>query len=148
MMIETNGSSKTVAVGDTFSVSGIPGQNLSVYAYTSSFTINGSSVGSSVSWNSVITFPASGSVIQNMDVPSTYFFLKVVNTSTYTITSEQVNGYYSYATIPNNSQTYGMGYYSSSGNPSVILISTSKTWNFNSLTLPNTVNQVITVTAN
>ncbi len=148
MSIQTNNSSKMVAPGDTASFSGIPGETFNIYAYLTAMYLNGSNVGNTVSWNLTLTYPASGSVMQNMDVPTTYFFLKVVNTSTYTITAEQVNGYSYNATIPNNAQTYGLGYYNASGNPSVTLYANSKSWNFNNLNLPYTVNQVATVTAN
>ena len=82
-----------------------------------------------------------------------YFYLKLVNSSAAPITKLYVNyGLQAQTldniTIPNDGKTYSIGYYSAYSNSNARAENATSYWYWASLSLANTQNQSITLTAN
>jgi hypothetical protein len=140
-------STKIIKVDSSVFFAGTYGTSQSIYAITVN-TSNGNQYGQSIIWSMYVTFPTSGSIIQNLDVSSSYFFLQVINTSSSPINSGYVQGsYLSGLYINNTGNIIPVGYFYISGVPSITFTSSAgKTWTYNNFSLPNTPNQVVTLT--
>jgi len=150
--ITINGASNTIAAGSTVSFTGQQGSEANGSASTSGTTTSGSALGQTISWTLADNFPASGTQTNEINVSSDFFYLKINNTSPYAISSVYVNfGLTSqtldYATLPNDGNTYGIGYYDAWTNSNVHLESISHFWDA-SLSLPLDDNQSYTFYAN
>jgi len=137
-------------VGGTVTFTGNYGDQLQGSAYTSGTTTTGDVVGLEVHWNINDIFPATGTTTEDMDVSSDYFFLKLTNESSENVVDVNVNygtaaATIDFITIPHDSYTYGIGYYSAYSNSNVKVQSSSYEWTFPSLSLPFTSNQDISL---
>ena len=152
--ITVNNSPATIDVGSSVTFSGTAGSTAAVYASTSGSTTGGTQVGQLIVWSYTDKFPVNGSTLtEPFDVSSDYFFLKMINVnSSQSIITVKVN-YQTTAevddnvTIPNDGNTYDIGYYSAYSNTEVYATSSSSgfwTW-FPSI--PNTANAEVTLTA-
>ncbi len=151
--ITVNGSNDVIPVGGTITYTGTYGDQLTGNASTSGTTTSGSVVGQTIQWNLNATFPSSGTSVQYLDVTQDYFYLKIVNTSSYTIQTVYVNyglaaQTVDYISLPNDGHVYGIGYYEAYTNSNARFESGANSWSFNSLGLPFTSNQSVTLTAN
>ena len=110
--LTVNGSTTTVPYGGSVSYNGNYGSTLTVSATTQS-----SSFGQTISWETTTyTFPAVGTNIVPIDVPSTFFYLTFTNMSSNTVNELVVNyGTTSatdeYPTINPGTSNAGIGYY-------------------------------------
>ena len=148
--ITVNGANQTIPVAGSVFVSGSYGVTETATAYTSGTTISGGVLGTVRNWSLSDVFPATGSIVENLNVSSSVFFLQIKNTTSYPFVTLYVN--YGLASqtaetvnIPNDGQTYNIGYYLAYTNSNVRVESTSYFWSSN-LTLPFTANQGILVT--
>ena len=147
-LIFNNSSTITIAPGTSASFTGSYGDNAVATASTSG------PGGDVISWSFTDLFPASGAVVENLDVSSSFFFLEVANNSSYTIGEEDVNKTLTsqlddYVSVPTGGNTYGIGYYPAYSNSNVYLYSVggSKSWSYTSLNLPFSMDQSCVVTA-
>lgn len=149
-----NGSNdifKTLNAGDTASITGTNGAQANIEIDIMPVMNSGYYIGGHLSWDTTINFSPGASQMVSLDVPSSYFFLQVLNVSSYVIgyaTIDQGEYTYSNLNIPNSNTPYALGYYLAESNSNVVLRASSNTWTFNNLALPFTQNQVITLTAN
>jgi hypothetical protein len=151
--ITFNGENKTAPIGGKAVFSGPQNTIKTGNASTSGKTSQGTQVGLFLSWDFSISFPVSGSNIDyTLDVSSDYFFLKMINNSSFSITQVYVNyGLQSQTfdniTIQNNGSTYSLGYYKAFTNSNVRAEDGQHIWSWNQLNLHFTKNQAITVQA-
>lgn len=152
--ISFNGETKQAPVGGSAIFSGTPGTNATGTASTSGKTSSGTQVGLPISWSLSQTFPtALGSNVDNtLNVGSDIFFLKIQNKSNNAINKVFVNYGYTSQTeddinIPNDQNIYSIGYYKAFTNSNVRGENGQLSWSWNSLNLPFTNNQSVTVTA-
>jgi len=104
--------------------------------------------GATISWSYTDNFPASGGddLDEPLDVESSYFYLTAVNTSTVAVKSLIVNEGLTSQTnktmnIPNNGNTYGIGYYLAFSNTVIQATYTDNSiTTLYSLPIPNTSN--------
>lgn len=153
LSITLNGSSQTIPTGSTLVMTGKPGSSLGGGASTNGQTTSGAQLGGKITWTISNTFPASGNQYVNLNAESSVFFLQVVNHSAYTITKVYVNyGLVNQQSnslnIPNDGQTYSIGYYYAYTNSNVRLEANGVYWLVSSLGLPFTDNQSFTFNAN
>jgi hypothetical protein len=151
--ITVNNQTKTIAPGNTVAFTGTPGSLATGTASSSGQTSSGTQVGLKITWALSNTFPASGALSVPLNVGSNFFFLRIINNSAYTINSLYVNyGLQAQSqdniSIPDDGNTYDIGYYSAYSNSNVRAESGSLYWLWSSLNLPYTQNQSTTVTAN
>lgn len=150
----TGGGSSTISPGESFAVTGNYGKTAIGSATTYGYS---SSVGQTVTWNLNDTFPATGVVTVPLNIPSSYFYLYIINNNaSYYVTQAIVN--YNLPTqttvtglnIYSGSGTaYGVGYFRSSSTPNVLLSDyTSHSWPTINFTLPDTINQSYTAIVN
>ncbi|HLZ87138.1 MAG TPA: hypothetical protein VKQ52_07860 [Puia sp.] len=129
--ITVNGVTSSIAVGGSLTYTGTAGTQLSGAAHTSGLTSTGNVVGQVINWTISDQFPSSGSGTKTLDVGSNYFFLKVNNTSMYTITGVYVNFGLVPQTFDNITFGYGLfniGYYPAYANSNVRCISGGFFW--------------------
>lgn len=142
LTVTLNGKTYTVPVGSSQTFTANAGT-----AITGGVTTSGS-YGETIPWDlSSYSFPPSGTAVIPIDVPSGYFYLIVKNESAWTATQLIVNYGFTDQTseaiaIPNDGNSYGIGYYDAYTNSTVqinLANSTSQTWP--NLYLPFTTNQ-------
>jgi hypothetical protein len=142
------------AVGGSAVFTGTAGAAASGTASTSGVTSSNTQVGLKISWTYNLTFPAASTNLNyKLDVGSNYFFLKIRNSSAYQLLKVYVNyGLVAQTldiiTIPNDGQTYNIGYYSAYTNSNVRAENGTTYWSWPTLGLPFTVDQSQTVVAN
>lgn len=151
--IMVNSMAKTIAVGGNVVYTGTPNAAATGTASTSGKTSSGTIVGNTISWALSNVFPASGNSTNTLNVGGDSFFLKVKNASSKSITKLYVNygltpQTLDNVTIANDSQVYSLGYYKAYTNSNVRGENGTTYWSWNSLNLPFTQNQSVTVTAN
>lgn len=101
-----------------------------------------------------VTFPTSANRVYNLDVDSTYFFLKVINnTSMPYISVVRVNYLQREETVDitqvfNDGKVYNIGYYRAFKDTHIRLEKTPVYVDFNNLNLPDTLNQSYTAIVN
>ncbi len=151
--ITINGVARTIAAGANVQYTGTPNAAATGTATTSGKTTSGTIVGNTISWSLANTFPATGNANNTLNVGGDSFFLKVKNASSKPIIKLYVN--YGLApqtldnvTITNDSQVYGLGYYKAYTNSNVRGENGTTYWSWNTLSLPFTQNQSVTLTAN
>jgi len=140
--ITVGGSSQTIAVGGSVTFIANVGTDVNVTASTSG------SYGLSVPWSFPDTFPqvSGDNISETIDVPAEYFYLKAVNTYTAATVSLIVNlGLTAQTnenmTIPNDGNTYGIGYYYGFSNTEIKATYTdNSTLLITGITIPNTLN--------
>ena len=147
--ITVNSVTKTIAAGGNVQYTGTP----NTVATGSATTSSGTMVGNTYTWTLNNTFPASGNLNNTLSVGGDMFFLKIKNTSSKSINKVYVNYGLVNQTldnvvIANDSQVYGLGYYKAFSNSNVRGENSATAWSWNTLSLPFTPNQSITVTAN
>lgn len=142
MTMYLNGNTYTVDTGTHLTLTGNYGDTVKGSAFVKG------AYGLTYSWDTVMyVFPRIGDYTVNMDVPTTYFFLKVTNINdTATIRKVYVNLGTPQETldivlVPNDHQPHYIGYYQASDTTVVKLQSTPSTWIYNSLALPSQLNQ-------
>ncbi|MDR3680051.1 MAG: calcium-binding EGF-like domain-containing protein [Flavipsychrobacter sp.] len=150
--IQINDTSKTIPAGESMPFYGEWGIDYYANAYIAAVNYNGQSYGTYVTMDFDVFFPQGGSMTQDINVPSQYFFLQVINTSGITITSANINqsagnSSYDYGlNITAGNSPYELGYYAAYSNSTVVLYSPAQTWTYNNLNLQFTPNQVVTLT--
>lgn len=150
--ITLNGITHIIPAGGSVVYPVSYGTSLRGTASTCGTTTSGSQVGLLITWNIADTFSFTNETI-NLDISSSYFYLKINNNSAYAIATVYVNYGLTtqttdYVTIPNDGFTYGIGYYDAFVNSNLRLLSSggSYYWSYN-ITLPFTTNQSYTFTA-
>jgi hypothetical protein len=151
--ITVNGSTQTIAAGQNVVFKGTAGATATGQASTSGITTSNTQVGLLMTWTLNNNFPTTGNFTVNLDVPSTYFFLKIINNSTSTTTKLYVNYGLTSQTLENismapNTNVYNLGYYLAYTNSNVRLENATSFWYFSPLNLPFVVNQQFIGTAN
>jgi hypothetical protein len=143
-------------VGGTVKFNGTYGTLASGSATTSGSTplgvlSGGGIVGQVIYWQLNDKFPVSGTYTDTLNVGASYFYLSIVNNSSasiinYTVNDELGGGaFFVTATIPNNGQTYGLGYYLAYPNSNVkVEYSTGLTTTLTNFGLPFVNNQAHT----
>lgn len=153
MTVVVNGESKTISQGATASYSATAGTSVIGTATTSGQTSNGTKIGNILTWNlNSYTFPASASTIADLKASSEVFFLKLKNVSSKPIVKVYVNYGLTNQTldnisIPNDGVLYNIAYYKAFSNSNIRLEAADGTYWAYSVTLPNTVNQYFSFTA-
>jgi len=148
--ITVNGSTATIPVAGNKTFTGSSGNSATGTASTSGETTSGTQVGLLITWTISNTFSSSAQTV-NLDINSSYFFLKLINSSAYTINKVYVNYGLTSQTLDNisvaNSGTlFGIGYYKAWTNSNLYLMSGSIFWSYN-ISLSFTSNQSYTFTA-
>ena len=158
--IAINGTVTTIPVGGTVSFKGSYGSLASGDATTSGSTplgvlSGGGIVGQVISWQLNNSFPVSGTITDTLNVGASYFYLSIVNNSNLSIINYTVNnelpagGFAVTATIPNNGQAYGLGYYLAFPNSNVMATySSGATYTLGNFSLPFVNNQAHVATFN
>jgi hypothetical protein len=149
--INMDGVEYTIPVGGQVSYQGLPGNTLSGTATTYGTTATNNRVGETITWDLTDVFPSTGSASVDLNVSSTYFYLKLINNSTYNINNVYVNYGLSAQTLDNitvynTGYLYGIGYYRAFTNSNIYLTAGSRYWDYNT-SLPFTTNQSYTFTA-
>lgn len=146
--ITFNGQTKTAPVGGNAIFTGKANSDGTGAASTSGKISSGTLVGSLLTWNTfTLKFPSAGTNKNSpLNVGSDFFFLKMKNTSSYTIRKVYVNyGLQAQSvdniTIPNDGVVYNLGYYKAYSNSNVRAESGNYSWSFNTLNLAFTNNQ-------
>jgi PKD domain len=135
--IVINGQTQTIPVGGEVTLSGKPDAAAVGSAYTSGATSSGTQVGLKISWTINDTFNDS---FADLNVSGSFWFLKIINSSSRQVTKVFVNyGLQSQSidniSIPNDGKTYNIGYYQSFSNSNVRLEATGAVWSFSPLYL-------------
>jgi len=146
------GSQKTIAPGNSVSFTGNANTGFTAAASTSGKTSEGGQVGLQIQWKLDGNFPASGTSTTLLNVPSKYFFLKLINKSGKTINKLYTNYKLVSQTaenlsIPGDNREYSLGYYEAYTNSNIRAESANTFWSWSNLNLPFTINQSLTVTA-
>ena len=157
--ITVNGTTATIpANGGTYAFTGKFGTTATGSASTSGaastlgVSTSGGVLGLVISWEINNNFPASDTLRVPLNVGSTYFFLRLANTSSYDIIDYYVNVNFSYgsyyldATIPHDGKTYDMGYYLAFTSSNVQTQGAFSKVVWKAVSLPMTTNQSATVT--
>jgi hypothetical protein len=155
--IAVNGATATIPVGGSVAFAGQVGTVATGTASTSGTanelgisTANGI-IGLTISWDINNTFPSSDTLRVPLDVGATYFFLRIKNTYSKNIIDFYVNVNFTYGqvyqdvTIPNDGNTYDMGYYLAYSSSNVQTQSSDNKVVWKAVTLPFTSNQAYTV---
>lgn len=154
MSITFDGISYSIPPGGTASYKGKADRYATGNASTSGLTSSGSQIGLLMTWSLAYYFPAGGGTDDiTLNVANDYFYLKIQNLSTKTITKVYSN--YGLAgqtvdnlSIPNNGITYDLGYYRAYTNTNVRAESGTTFWYWNPVILPWSNNQTKTLIAN
>jgi PKD repeat protein len=146
LTITVNGQTQTAATNASVTFYGSPNSTATGTALAFGTTSNGAQVGLKLSISINDTFTATGKSV-NLQIGSSFFFLQLKNSWTYPITKVYIN--YGLAdqtldniTIPNDGQTYGLGYYKGLSNSNVRFENGTHIWSSNIYPgniLPNTV---------
>ena len=153
MVITINGVQQTIPVGGSVSYTGQYGSAATGTAITAGETTGGTPIGLTLTNNINDVFPASGAFTHTLDISSTFFFLKVTNNSAdvintiyvnYGLTNQTVD----YVNVPNDGQTYYLGYYKAFTNSTARFESATHFWSYPSVPLSFANNQSLTLTAN
>lgn len=151
--ITINNETKIISPGSAVSFSGKAGSSASGTASASGKTSTGEQVGLKISWTINNTFPSSGTLTNELNVGSNFFFLRIINKSSMLMTKLHVNynlvgGTTESLTIGNDGKTYNLGYYAAYTNSNVRVENGNVYWFWQTLNLPFTQNQSITLTGN
>ena len=146
--ISVNGVSKTIPVGGSVSYTGAVSSNADLVASTSG------TFGAQYPWSYTDVFHADANteLTKTLDVDPSYFFLEATNSYSYSTTQIEVNvGLVAQTieniSIPNDGNTYQLGYYQAFGNTAVkSFYSDLTTWTSPYLAIPNTYNASYTIT--
>lgn len=145
--ITANGITSTIPVGGSINYTATAGSSNAVTAQTSGLTSTNTVVGSVMNWTLNDVFPSSGTIRRTIDVPSQYFFLKIVNNSSYRASGLYVNYGLVSQTFDNinfGSGTYNIGYYQAYSNSNARCASSNGGyWQMNA-SLANSQNQSFT----
>lgn len=153
--ITFNGETKVIPYNSNATFTGKAGNRATGTASCVNKTVQGDQIGLKMSWNLDATFPASGNSTTNLNVGTDYFFLQLTNKSGTQINKLLVNyGLQSQTqdniVIPADSKLYNIGYYRAYNNSNVRAenTSTNSFWSWATLSLPFTLNQSKSLTAN
>ena len=144
--ITVNGAGKTIAVRSSASYVANVGTQAVVTASTSG------SYGATITWSFTDNFPASGgdNLSKPLDVDASYFYLEIINAYIAPTAAVIVNlGLASQTsdavTIPNNGNTYGIGYYLAFSNTVIKATYTDNAAKiFSNIAIPDTLNAYYT----
>jgi hypothetical protein len=120
--ITVNGVTSTIAPGASATFTGTPGAEAVGTGATSGLTSTNNIVGVVINWTIADQFPSTGSTTKTLDVSPSFFFLKITNTSIYTVTGVYVNFGLVAQTFDNisfGSGTFNIGYYPAFTNTNV-----------------------------
>jgi hypothetical protein len=142
--ITVNGVTSIIAVGGSATFTGTAGSAANGTAATSGLTSTNNVVGEVVNWTINDQFPKSGTANKTLDVSTSYFFLKISNTSFYGVVGVYVN----YGLVPQTFDnitfgdgTFNIGYYPAYNNSNVRCLGSGNIyWQINTI-LPNVQNQ-------
>ena len=148
--ITVNGVTQSIPAGGAVTFTGPRGSVANVAASTTGRSPLGNPVGLTYIWNSLSTsFPSNSTLTIPLSVSGGFFYVKVVNKTNAKLTKCFVN--YGQAaqskdtlTIPNDSLTYGIGYYYYNPNSNVRMESFNHFWLDDTLKLTGMSNQVTT----
>ena len=153
--IAINGVSETIPVGGTVSFKGSYGTIASGVASTSGSTplgviTGGGVVGETINWQLNDPFPTSGTVTDTLNIGASFFYLAIVNKEksvsiiNYIVNNGLTTGMLPVtATIPNNGERYGLGYYHAYPNSDVqVYFSDGTNPGLTSFSLPFVNNQI------
>lgn len=156
--IEVDGELTTIEAGSSLSVEGIIGDILTYAAETSGENAAGAQIGLRLIWEDSFEVSEDDETI-NLNVSSQYFFLKIKNNS---VSNTMQNLYVNYGlstqtldsnfSLPFGGNTYNIGYYRAFSNTVIRMYITNPSTSFyewiqgTHFTLPQTENQVVTVT--
>lgn len=158
--ITVNGVSKTIPVGGLVAYTGRYGTDALGGAVTSGaatslgVNLEGGLIGVTINWSISNPYPEKDTLKVPLDIGSTYFFLRLTNKGAKDIINYYVNydfpygNYYGDVTIPNNGQTYDLGYYLAYSSSNVQTQSSDSKVVWQAVSLPFTKNQSISVTVN
>jgi EGF domain-containing protein len=110
----------------------------------------GGVIGLPINWDINNDFPAKDTLVQPLDVGATYFFLRMNNSGAKNIIDYYVNVQFSYGqvyedvTVPNDHNTYDLGYYLAYPGSNVQTQSSNSTIVWTAVTLQFTSNQTYT----
>lgn len=150
-----NGKTREIPFGDTIQVSGNPGSVITGTLAVSRLSLGGFQVGEFPNLPfTLTTFPSSGNMNYDINVPSNYFFLKIQNENptkpilqfyvNYGLLSQRLEKYYIPAglTFP-----YHLGYFKAFVNSNVRAENGTSYWSWPNLNLPFMENQSVTLLA-
>ncbi len=125
--ITINGSSTTIQPGESVFYYGTPGDNAVGTATTYGQTNSGTQIGDAINFTFNDVFSYNGGLEDDINISSDYFYLKINNASSFNIGQEYVNfgtnaHTYDQVSIPNDGNTYGMGYYLAYNNTELRLL--------------------------
>jgi len=162
-MTVTNGATSVLAVGKSMTVQGTFGTAVVGTATTSGsasslgIDIPGGSIGVIINWqlNNAFSSKAKDTTNQSLDVPASYYFLRManrtgVNVIHYTANTSGIDSLGQDITVPNTGLTYDLGYYLAKPNngTNVQTILSSGKIQLSTITLPYTTDQTATLTLN
>jgi hypothetical protein len=137
-------TSATIAVAGSVTFRGKPGASVTGQATAAGHNTSGGTIGSVITWTLNDAFPSSGTTTKSLDVSSSYFFLRIANTSSYTVTGIYVNYGLTPQTFDNitlGSGTFDIGYYPAYTNSNIRCVSNNAGyWQVNT-NLPGVQNQ-------
>ena len=154
--ISVNGSTQNIPVGGKVAFVGQAGTVANGSASTSGAAgslgvdNSGGILGLTINWDIDTTFPNMDTLDIPLNVGASYFYLYIVNTGTASILDFYVNYEFSYGqvyqdiTVPNNSVTYGVGYYLAYSSSSVQVQRSDSKVIWQAVTVPFTSNQSYT----
>ena len=149
--ITVNGSSATIAAGNSLSFTGGAGSTANVTATTAAYSSTGVQIGDLVSWSFSDNFPTGGDLLTDpLDVPNTYFYLYLINTLPSYINSVALNSQVTdYVAVPNDGYTYGVGYYFTQSGYANLYVTTTGggSYNYYPIYVPGGYNSSVTFNA-
>jgi len=153
--LSVNGAPSTLAIGGSVVYAGATGSVVTVAATTAGSSSSGVQYGSTISWSFTDTLPSGGAgFTQPFNVSPPWFYLQLINDdAAQYITSLYVNYGSPLQTmetvsVPNDRNTYGIGYYRDSTNTQIYALSgAAQTWTWNP-SVPNTINATVVLKAN
>ena len=152
--ITLGGQTSVIPPGQKFNFQSTPNSSVSYSAKTSGKTSDGTIIGLELTWSGTATYPAASqtSTLQ-FSASGDYFFLKLANKSGVSWTKTYVNyGLQAQTldniTIPNDNQTYSIGYYKAYSNSNVRTEAGKLSWSWTNLGLTASRNQSVTLVGN
>jgi PKD repeat protein len=154
IQVTCNGLQQSIPAGGNVTYYSVPGTSVNYSASTYGATTSGTQVGLKLAWNGPITL-SGGNLSFYLNVPSTYFFLNLTNSSA----SDWVGLYVNYGLVSqsydaveilNNGFKNTLGYYYAYSNSNVRVYSANGLlqWNWyngTNFTLPGTANQLVSL---
>jgi hypothetical protein len=126
--IDLDGKTDTIAPNSSFLYSGRKNSRVKTNAYSYVFNSKGIMFGTKIQWNIDTLVHSDGNYIYNLDVNSSFFFLRITNNSGANITDISVNSndpnekVTVKTTVPNDGRIYYLGYYRVLPDTKIVLV--------------------------